>query len=186
MKIILGIIVCLFISGCATYKYNFDLITPKPTGQMQYNDDKIQIEFEIKAHPEPNHPYVIFYNNIGFKLSNKTDQLILVDWNKVSFRDYKGISGNPVMHGNIKFGRCTLSKLPSVVPAHGTIEDVIVPCYAENGMLPRPQEMPDVDLGFFMPLSIGNETVNYNFEFHGHICQERKGACLSAPVTFDR
>lgn len=82
------------------------------------------------------------------------------------------------MHDGIKYSECSSSKIPTTIQAHETIIDEILPCYALTFigrgwiavMLPSPPTMSDVNFGFFMPVQFGDQTVNYDFQFNGHIC----------------
>jgi hypothetical protein len=125
------------------------------------------------------------YSGIAFSLVNKTDQTMTIDWDRVSYIDLGGNSGNAVMHKGIKYTNCAGEKAPSVVPPHGRMHDVITPCcdvefregVYEMGlhikpkwvvkMLPNPEEHPNVHFGVYMPLEVGGKILNYTFLFSG-------------------
>jgi hypothetical protein len=159
-------------------------------GSENYSDGLISAKFYLVK--SSNHAGVsgfsqyTSYHGIGFSIVNKTNLPLTIDWNRVSYIDTNGNSGNCVMHTGLKYNECSNEKAPSVIPPHGRMSDVITPCrylkfldgncgngiYLEprwvvDGMLPNPEYYSTVTFGVFMPLKIGEKTYNYTFMFSG-------------------
>lgn len=173
--------VCYFVVlGCATPPgYNFTLVS-HPTNNLRYSDGFIDITFSFQPTffmgVEGLQQYKN-YNGVYFLLKNKTQEILTIDWNKISFKDPSGGSGNTVMHQGVKYNECSSLKAPSVIPPGEIIKDVIIPCYGvsltanrfetrwKEEMLPSPRQYPDIRFGVFMPLQIGDMIKVYNFTF---------------------
>ena len=180
---------CLLCFGCATYPmsgYNFKMAKPSSDAPLSYADDKIDIKFSVEPMPVK---IRAIYNEVGFKLVNKSDKPLTIDWNKISFRDYNGHSGKPVMHEGVKYAECSSSKIPTTIQPRETIVDAILPCYAltfmgqygwRQEMFPSPPTLPEVNIGFFLPLQFGDQAVNYDFQFSGQLCtiNEKDAPCI--------
>jgi hypothetical protein len=121
-----------------------------------------------------------YYRGINFTIQNKTDSMITLDWNKVSFMDPSGSWGNQVMHEGVKYNERMLMKPPTVIPPKKSATDIIIPNYAVsfyNGeylkdwlvqmVSYKPAVGVTTKLGFFMPLQIGTIAKNYTFEVMG-------------------
>ncbi len=170
-----AIVISIF--GCAPQiGYRFSLMKPMQDQGMVYSDEKIDIRFAMSETWYKGVEGMKQYDNydgISFLLKNKTNEVITIDWNKVSFKDYTGSSGNAVMHKGIKYIDCSSIKNPTVVPPKGQLNDIITPCYAvaltasrwQIHMLSSPRKMPTADFGFFIPIRIGEIEHNYVFEF---------------------
>jgi len=71
----------------------------------------------------------VFYvtqNRINFQFQNKTDHSLKIIWDETAFIDQTGKSGR-VAHQGVKYVDRNASQPPSVVPAHGTLEDFVLP-----------------------------------------------------------
>lgn len=179
--------ICIaFISGCvpAGIGYSFKMtasstVPAPPSTLMTYSDNLIDISFNITEEylkgVEGFQQYDQ-YKGVSFVLNNKTDNVLTIDWNKISFKDYRGSSGNSVMHNNLKYNECSSSKPSTIVPPKGKIEDVIIPCYGvvftsgtyahwELSFLPSPRVRPSVDFGIYLPLQFDTTIKNYEFNF---------------------
>lgn len=185
MKKILTILV--FISlisfvGCAPQiGYKFTMIKPTINPKMIYSNDYISIAFVLSETWYKGVEGMKQYDNfdgISFILTNKTNEVMTIDWNKISFKDYTGSSGNAVMHKGIKYKDCSSIKSPTTIPSKGKLSDIIIPCYGvkfkdygrsgakwEIHMLPSPRKMAAVVFGIFIPIQIGDDVHNYEFEF---------------------
>ena len=168
------------LTGCIPVGYRMNMV--KPVNSSVFEDDNIKIIFSIKQEAfmgvEGVQQYKQ-YSGITFNFTNKTDKTIIIDWNQISFKDYTGSSGRAVMHSGLKYNECSNLKAPTTVPAKGQFSDIIIPCYALEfktfdgfaparwniSMLPSPRQCPKIQFGFFVPLKIGENTVDYNFEF---------------------
>ena len=184
----LSVIALLTLAACAPKAYNFSLSTPPPKepATLLFEDEKIKVEFKMSETSELGVDGITQYRNyegIGFTLINKTDQMLTVDWNKVSFKDRTGSYGNTVMHKGVKYTDCSGEKPPSTVPPKGKLTDVITPCYGVKlvqdglkldwkvGMLPSPSSSPSVEFGVLIPVVFGADSVNYDFTFAALLAQ---------------
>ena len=173
------LLLCLVAIACSpkTRYTIFSMTQPRRSVAMHYNDQTISVQFAIrKAYlrgVEGTKQYEQ-YNGLIIALQNKTDEILTVDWNKVSFVDWHGSPGNPVMHGGVKYEECSEPKAPTRIPPRGRLSDVIIPCYAieqrvgagwHASLLPSPRVKPEADFGLFLPLQIGSKTKNYKFMF---------------------
>ena len=174
----------LMLSGCSTsyMGYDFRMIKPSDNASLVYSDEFLDIAFKPSRTTywgvEGLKNYENF-NGISFLLQNKTDEVIVIDWNRVLFKGYYVLSENNVMHEGIKYKDCLSVQRPSSIPPKGKFRDTIIPCYAvefssgkygrgwEVHMLPSPLRMPTVEFGVFMPIQIGDNVINYQFDFRG-------------------
>jgi len=185
-------LLCVLLTGCATdwnklARYDFSITTPQQSRELKYSDKNIDIEFSIPISNENDCNGLdctrfIAYSGISFNLKNKSSEVVIIDWNKISFKDYNGLSGNAVMHTGIKYNECASPKTPSTIPPNGAMVDVITPCYAVSfahagptiawwkvSMLRKAEEQRPLDFGVFMPIQFGDLTTNYDFSFHATI-----------------
>ncbi|MDY6791132.1 MAG: hypothetical protein SWH54_07680 [Thermodesulfobacteriota bacterium] len=180
-----------FLAACAPQLggYNFSMVPQASNpnkhtfdaSSMTYSDDKISIKFSESKTWYMGVVGMSQYDNydgISFSLQNKTNDVLTIDWNKMSFTDFFGRSGNAVMHQGVKYNECNGFKVPTSIPPKGLISDIIIPCYGlkfisavsprwEAHMLPNPAKIPNVKFGIFMPIQIGNQFHNYQFSFKG-------------------
>jgi hypothetical protein len=197
-KILIGVITGSIFFGCNTYLYKFSILEPTTTqtkqsennqnnSQFTFSDSFIDITMSIASHDGMHGSAIIQnYDGISFSLINKTDSVLILDWNKISFIDASGSSGGSVMHENIKYTDCASMKPPSTIPPHGKISDIITPCsgvyfqtssgqYGSSGwvvnMLPFANEVTNTTFGFYMPISFGTMIKNYSFKFKGESYQ---------------
>jgi len=134
---------------------------------MQFEDESIRIHFEVEEASKAGH-----YRGIRFHLYNQTDSEILLHWNKVFITNAEGHSG-PVMHTGMRLSDCASLQAPSIIPIDGSMSEIAVPCdsfkvtglTAVYSMLPSPNERPVVIFGLRLPLQIGDEVKNYEFQF---------------------
>ena len=91
----------------------------------------------VTIRPEPENKYFyedglfsgIFYvtqSRINFAFTNKTDHSIKIIWDEAAFIDLDGQSGR-VSHEGVKYADRNASQPPSVIPAHGTLTDFVLP-----------------------------------------------------------
>lgn len=191
-QILMVILVMLSISlfGCATSYMGYDIKMVQPVGNqgMSFSDENIGIFFKPSRTSYVGVEGIRQYENfdgMSFVLHNKTDEVLILDWNKISFKDYYGSSGNSVMHEGTKYKDCSSIKSSSTIPPKGKLSDIIIPCYGvkfisnrwETGwkvhMLPSPNKLPNPEFGFFIPIQIGKKIHNYNFQFVGTAIEKK-------------
>lgn len=183
-----GILILIFLltTGCIA-SYRFSMLKSTDSSKLNFSDDNIEIYFSFPHDPmwmgvEPVTKGSLQYRQytgIGFIIKNKTNETITINWDKVSIKDWTGNSGRQVMHTGIKYNECTNLKAVTTIPAKSQNNDIVIPCYALEfktgsgwvnprwniSILPSPRQVSKADFGLFMPLQIGNKTIEYNFEF---------------------
>jgi len=176
---LLLLLTLIAVIGCAPQiGYNFKIVKPIENSQMAFSDKYISIAFALRETWYKGVEGMSQYDNfegVSFILRNKTNEMMTIDWNKISFKDYTGSSGNAIMHTGIKYKDCSSFKNPTIIPPRGKLNDIITPCYAVNfsrynprwevHMLPSPRKLPNVIFGFYMPIKIGDKEHNYEFDF---------------------
>jgi hypothetical protein len=196
---VLLVVLSLGFVGCGgeMYFFKFSITEPEiaktissPTGQdknsvkMLYADSMANFEFRIIGGPLGGYPgdnMGTNYRGISIVISNNTDSIITIDWNRVTFIDPNGTSGNSVMHNNIKYTDCSSNKSPSIISPKGRLVDDIVPCYGvrfnsggdfslagwEVKMIPDASEIKNVTFGLYLPIQFGTIIRNYIFSING-------------------
>lgn len=182
LKIILAVSLSYIFISCTQVGYAFKMAKTStvetPSEKLAYSDSLIDVTFQIAEESEALVIDYIQYNGISFLLYNKSDSTVTIDWNKISFKDSNGSSGNSVMHTGVKYNECSSSKPSTVIPPKGKIQDMIIPCYGVRllsgatsrwnmSFLPSARIRPNVDFGVFLPLQFGSITKNYEFNFIG-------------------
>ena len=172
---LLFLVACLV--GCAPQiGYRFTMTKPSADSRLFYSDGYIDVRFVLSETWYKGVEGMKQYDNfdgVAFVLTNKTNEVMTIDWNKISFKDYTGSSGNAVMHKGIKYNECSSIKNPTTIPPKGQLSDIIIPCYAVDftgsawkvHMLPSPRKMPTAEFGIYMQIKVGETVHNYEFEF---------------------
>jgi len=172
---LLFIVTCLV--GCAPQiGYKFTMTKPSDDSRLFYSDEYIDVKFALSETWYKGVEGMKQYDNfdgVAFVLTNKTSEVITIDWNKISFKDYTGSSGNTVMHKGIKYSECSSIKNLTIIPPKGQLNDIITPCYAVEftgsewkvHMLPSPRKMPTAEFGIYMSIKVDKTVHNYEFEF---------------------
>lgn len=179
-KVSILLLFFIFITGCIA-SYKFSMLKPN-NSQLNFSDESIEIFFSFPTHQTLGvagvGPYSQYrqYTGIGFIIKNKTNETITINWDKVSIKDWAGMSGKQVMHTGIKYNECANLKAVTTIPAKSQTNDIVIPCYALEfrtgvvpywniSILPSPRRLSKADFGLFMPLQIGDKVIDYNFEF---------------------
>lgn len=184
-KFTILILIFLLTTGCIA-SYKFSMLKAVDPSRLNFSDDNIEIYFsfptEFFVGNEPVTKGSLQYRQytgIGFIMKNKTNETMTINWDKVSIKDWAGMSGKQVMHTGIKYNECANSKAVTTIPAKSQTNDIVIPCYALEfktfggqaparwnvSMLPSPRQVSKANFGLFMPLQIGDKTVDYSFEF---------------------
>lgn len=148
--------------------YSFEMIAPAESESLTFADDNLEIVF------------VITQSNMGFALRNASDEPIRINWDDISYVDPSGRS-HRVMHQGIKYNERENPQAPKTVPPGARIEDTLQPTdmvrfvkFGSRSEWRKDTLFPGGEAAFrtegqefsvFMPLTIGGETVNYNFQF---------------------
>ena len=96
-------------------KYKFQLIEGKKVWKdLTYEDKYIRIVFDYDG----------MY--MDFSLFNKTESLIEIDFNRITYIDTSG-KGHKVFHSGVRYVDRNAPQAPLIVPPKSTVEDIIVP-----------------------------------------------------------
>lgn len=142
MKALSAIFVCLMLLlGCAgmmgtryinEVSYDLKLAQvdcPEETKERWGDVAKIEMSEKTKYRYEDDlfeGVFIVTSDRIVCELKNKTDHSIKIIWDEASFIDINGNSGR-IMHSGVKYVDRNSSQPPSVIPAHGKFNDVILP-----------------------------------------------------------
>ena len=96
-------------------KYKFQLIEGKKVWKdLTYEDKYIRIVFLYDG------------AHMNFSLFNKTESLIEIDFNRITYIDTSG-KGHKVFHSGVRYIDRNAPQAPLIVPLKSTVEDIIVP-----------------------------------------------------------
>ncbi len=158
----------------ATIRYGETKIIPTTeedgTSKYIYEDDYMKIMWVVST--------LMFH----FDIENKTDFSIKIPWDEVTYVDAKG-QASRVIHGGIKYIDKNEPQLATVIPAHSSFSDIIMPAdnikyyeylgwreYSLFGTYST-QETADASssigktIRLLFPIIIQNVTNEYTFEF---------------------
>lgn len=165
--LILSCIICALTVGCATrgyiYEYSF---LDSTTNDMTYGDSLIDIAFDFTL------------DAIHFKLSNKTDHAMTIEWDKIALVQFN--QAKRVMHSGVRYAERDRPQAPSVIPPHANLTDMLVP--TENvsmllnrwttwGLFPQyvkdgsPTDFKGEQFHLYFPITMATETQEYTFRF---------------------
>jgi hypothetical protein len=206
MKKIMPFILFILV-GCAvnTAGYKFSLTAPTISDVLCFEDDKVSWSFQMEtsgiSSTDSQWNSYPAYEGIGIELTNKTSEMIVIDWNAISVKNPSGHSSTSIMHQEMKYNECASVKAATTIPPKATIKDIIIPCsavtfvalerggsYWRRSMLPSPYEHPSAEFGLFVPLQIGSQKKNYDFSFKAvryHLENGSVSSSTSATVQYD-
>lgn len=115
------------------------------------------------------------FENILFAIQNKTGKIMRILWDRCTYIDPWG-KLHKVIHKGAKFMRKEEAQLPTIVPAHETVEDLIYPWDhvwgggrgVELPLLPKNHTAEALDgseLGLFLTIQQNDTIKQYNFRF---------------------
>jgi hypothetical protein len=103
-----------------SYKWNFELITPKSANGMKFSDQTITLEFAPMDEKQLTGPY-----NWAFWITNNTASNIEVNWEKSYITSLEG-KQRSVYHGDMKSTSSSAQK-NTVIAAKKRVGDALVP-----------------------------------------------------------
>src|SRR5689334_21631798 len=120
-SVLLAIIAPLAVAACCFGQtvtreiptYSAKMMKPKLSPDSSFEDPFIKIEFVV-------------LQRILFKLKNKTDNPIEIDWGKVSYVDTEA-GAHRVVHEGVRYIERDKVPAPTVVPPMANITDIIHP-----------------------------------------------------------
>lgn len=117
------------------------------------------------------------YPRIHLTIRNKIDKRITYDIEKIRIRRWNGDKSmvwaekryekKAIVIEDEKLKRVTITtKIIDIEPQKGAYEILYtIPEPNSISLFPSPRQYPKVDFGLYLPLKIGDKTVDYNFEF---------------------
>ena len=157
--VIAGVFV-LVVLGCSSQKsvyYNVSLSNVERPSNPYEMYNGVQI-VDLSANNDNNYQdkfidITWFYNrtSLDFKLYNKTDYPIKIDWNEVSYVDYDSLA-KKIVHKDVNYVEMSKFMPCSVIPRKAYIEESIIPT-DKIGFIPEYGWMN----GEFLPTSFKNE-----------------------------
>lgn len=186
----LAVFAFLFVA-CATnkfgtkYKYDYGLIkndsSVDSSSVMTFTDDKIDASFAVGL------------KSISFTIKNKTDDAMKIIWDESSIVQFG--KTHKVMHSGVKYIDRNGAQTPSIIPAHASIDDIVLPTdniyylegtysqyYSNTGGWKErdlfsssdlnKEEFKNMILSFkgqkfslYLPIQTQGKTLDYNFNF---------------------
>jgi len=152
--------------GSFPVSYEFSMLSPIESSSLSYSDSTLSIAF------------IVSKSEIAFRLENKSDQSITIDWNSTSYVDTKG-STRRVIHKGVRYSQRDQPMASTTIPPNANTEDIIHPTnrisyddYSNDWTreLIFPNGAPasllvGEDFGIYMPMKIGSKSKDYNFQF---------------------
>lgn len=151
----------LLLQGCfTTYNYDYKILKPEPTNTMKWQNDKISVDFTIND------------EDISFKLSNKTKEMMRIIWDEASI--VIDSNAKRLIHSGIRFMEKEASQPPTTIPPNSTINDRILPSenvfYGEQSHQWLTKSLfkarnKGMVFSVYLPVQYQNNIIGYNFEF---------------------
>ncbi len=115
------------------YIWKFSMVEPTPAEALQpsddfvpamtYKDEFITASFWVEFIPVQ---YMSDNQEFGFALVNKTNRVIKVNWDDLSWISPDGTSSR-VIHRGINFANTNAPQVPTVIPPGANIKDILIP-----------------------------------------------------------
>lgn len=155
-----------YVGGSYPANYAFTMVKPKYSKLSDFSDNNIYAKFMISQ------------REISFDLENKTQNIIKIDWNNVSYIDFEK-QAHRIVHSGIKYIDLEKTQTPLSIPPGSRISDGIVssdhvtrsstnrwehlPLFPSNHQ--EAKQLKGKEISVFMPLEINGIVKNYNFVF---------------------
>lgn len=182
-----------FKSYIANYNVQLAVVESPADAKKQFGETKVVnfTEDEInKYRYEDDFIDIVWYvssKQFNFKLKNKSNHTIKINWDDISFVDYDGKVGR-VMHAGVKYTDRNSSQPASTIPKGANIEDILLPTenvyflsgsyggWREKYLIPCVYDTPEKfaagaekyvgkTMKILMPIMIENVQNDYTFEF---------------------
>lgn len=181
-------------SYTAMYDVSLSAVESPADAKKQFGETKVVTfkEGEVsKYRYEDDFIDIVWYVSLkqfNFKLTNKSNHTIKINWDDISFVDYDGKVGR-VMHAGVKYTDRNSSQPASTVPRGANIEDILLPTenvyyvsgqyggWREKYLIPCVYDTPEKfaagandyvgkTMKVLMPIMIENVQNDYTFEFN--------------------
>ena len=150
------------------YQFITSITSPKESSTLAYSDEFFSISFVIER------------TQINFTINNLTDVGIKINWDDLAFIDTSKRSMR-VVHAGIKLRRLDEPQMPTTVPPHSSINDVLIPSnniswgkdysityplfYFYGPIAKAKQVYVGKEFSVYMPLEIKGQKKEYVFRF---------------------
>lgn len=137
--ILCSVISVITLSSCGAFKnyvadYSIGLKTVESpaNAKQQFGETKVvnfQDETTNKYRYEDDYIYIVWYvgaKQFNFDLTNKSGHTLKINWDDISYVDYKGQTGR-VMHSGVKYTERNNSQPASTVPKGANLSDLLLP-----------------------------------------------------------
>lgn len=141
-------------------QYDFKMTKPKPSADLAYEDAFIKVNFAI-------------LDKIMFKLINKTDKPIEIEWAKASYTDIDS-RAHRIIHQGVRFIEKDKAPPSTVIPPSANILDTIIPAdyisldgnaWKTDPLFESFDNAVGKPFGLFLPIKINGVVKNYSFRF---------------------
>ena len=137
--ILCSVISVITLSSCGAFKnyvadYSIGLKTVESpaNAKQQFGETKV-VNFQDgttnKYRYEDDYIYIVWYvgaKQFNFDLTNKSGHTLKINWDDISYVDYKGQTGR-VMHSGVKYTERNNSQPASTVPKGANLSDLLLP-----------------------------------------------------------
>jgi len=173
--LLLFLFACVSFPTYPTYNWHFALQEPKPSEDLAFSDDFIDVLFTIGG------------TQIGFDIRNKTDSGIKINWDDLSII-YPGGTSSRVIHSGIRLMDRNNPQAPTIIPPNARVSDVLIPSeniYYVSGQYGGWREhslfggdglsWDGKEFSIYFPLEIKGNKQEYTFKFKINVSQPPPG-----------
>ena len=121
-----------FKSYVADYSIGLKTVESPANAKQQFGDTKV-VNFQDgttnKYRYEDDYINIVWYvgsKQFNFDLTNKSGHTLKINWDDISYVDYKGQTGR-VMHSGVKYNERNNSQPASTVPKGASLSDLLLP-----------------------------------------------------------
>lgn len=137
--ILCSVISVITLSSCgafnnyvADYSIGLKTVESPANAKQQFGETKV-VNFQDgttnKYRYEDDYIYIVWYvgaKQFNFDLTNKSGHTLKINWDDISYVDYKGQTGR-VMHSGVKYTERNNSQPASTVPKGANLSDLLLP-----------------------------------------------------------
>jgi len=184
----------VFKSYVANYSVGLSAVESPKDAKQQFGETKV-VNFNedgiSKYRYEDDYVDIVWYvgsKQFNFLLKNKSDHTLKINWDDVSYVDYKGQVGR-VMHSGVKYTDRNNSQPSTTIPKGASISDLLLPTenvyfvsgqyggWRESYLIPCVYKTPEAfnseaptyvgkTMTIMMPIMIENVQNDYTFKFN--------------------
>lgn len=142
------------------YLYRFKMLKPKINDTLEFENAFIKINFEIGK-------------QFSFKITNKTQSVIEINWQRASFVDTSG-QAHQVIHSGVRYIERDKPMSSTIIPPSASVEDIVHPSdYVSYNDGWKTRDLFHNDLRLYygsvfsvlLPIKIKAQSLDYFFTF---------------------